>query len=327
MKIGIVGCGALGCFYGARLCRIGQDVHLLLRSDYEVVRDRGLRIRSVDGEQLMHPHAYDDPADIGECDLVIVSLKTTANDRFSELISPLLDNDTAILCLQNGLGNCEQLGELFGPKRVMGGQCFVCLNRTEPGVVQHIAFGKIVMGNLGRPPTERLREIVEMFKSTRIPCEVAESLEQGQWEKLVWNIPFNGLGVAATAGLEALDSAGEKMPDKPGPVLTTEQLLGNSQWETWVRGLMAEIINAANAKGLDIDSGLSERMLEYTRNMGEYRASALIDFERGQPLELESIFLEPLRQASIAGIDAPRLEALCAVLSKLDRRSSLSPGR
>jgi 2-dehydropantoate 2-reductase len=90
---------------------------------------------------------------------------------------------------------------------------------------------------------------------------------------------------------------------------------------------MAEIINAANAKGLDIDPDLLERMLEYTRNMEEYRASALIDFKRGQPLEMESIFLEPLRQASAAGIDAPRLEALCGVLSILDRRSSLSPGR
>ena len=327
MKIGIVGCGALGCFYGARLCRIGQDVHLLLRSDFAAVRDNGLRIRSEDGEQLMHPHAYDDPADIGECDLVIVGLKTTANDRYAELISPLLDNDTAILCLQNGLGNCEQLGELFGAKRVMGGLCFVCLNRTAPGVVQHIAFGKIVMGNLGRPPTDRLRAIAEMFKTTRIPCEVVDNLERGQWEKLVWNIPFNGLGVAATAGLKALDSAGKIIPDNLGPVLTTGQLLGDPKWEAWVRGLMAEIINAANAKGLDIDPDLLERMLEYTRNMEEYRASALIDFERGQPLEMESIFLEPLRQASAAGIDAPRLEALCGVLSILDRRSSLSPGR
>ena len=114
MKIAVVGCGALGCFYGARLCQAGQDVHLLLRSDYEIVRDEGLRIDSAEGELLVHPHAHDAPKDIGGCDLVVVGLKTTANDQFGELITPLLDGNTAILCLQNGLGNCEQLAELFG---------------------------------------------------------------------------------------------------------------------------------------------------------------------------------------------------------------------
>lgn len=321
MKIGVVGSGALGCFYGGRLCRIGQDVHLLLRGDFETVRDHGLRIVSEEGDRLVHPHAHDDPEEIGECDLVVVGLKTTANDCFAELITPLLNRDTEILCMQNGLGNCELLGELFGSKRVMGGLCFVCLNRTAPGVVHHIAFGKVVMGNLGRPANQRTRAIADLFQEARIPSEVSENLESSQWEKLVWNIPFNGLGVAGAAGLEALDSAGEKMHARPGPVMTTDQLLGDPRWEEWVRGLMGEIIAAANAKGLKIDNGLSERMIDYTRDMAEYRASTLIDFELGKPLEMESMFLEPLRQARATGIEAPRLEALCAVLSKVDARS------
>ena len=86
MKIAVVGCGALGCFYGARLCQAGQDVHLLLRSDYEMVRDEGLRIRSADGELRVHPYAHNAPEGIDKCDLVVVGLKTTANDRFAELI-------------------------------------------------------------------------------------------------------------------------------------------------------------------------------------------------------------------------------------------------
>ena len=320
MKIAVVGCGALGCFYGARLCQAGQDVHLLLRSDYEMVRDEGLRIRSADGELRVHPYAHNAPEGIDKCDLVVVGLKTTANDRFAELITPLLDDGTAILCLQNGLGNCEQLAELFGPERVLGGLCFVCLNRTAPGLVHHIAFGKVVLGELGRTPVERTHEIAGLFKNANVPCEVSGNLEKSQWEKLVWNIPFNGLGVAGAAGLQALESAGRNMPAKLAPAMPTDQLLGDLRWEEWVRGLMSEIIAAANAKGLAIDASLEDQMVNYTRDMGEYRASTLVDFERGQPLEMESMFLEPLRQARATGVAIPRLEALCAVLGRLDVR-------
>ena len=320
MKIAVVGCGALGCFYGARLCQAGQDVHLLLRSDYEMVRDEGLRIRSADGELRVHPYAHTAPESIDKCDLVVVGLKTTANDRFAEFITPLLDDGTAIVCLQNGLGNCEQLAELFGPERVLGGLCFVCLNRTVPGLVHHIAFGKVVLGELGRPPAERTHEIAGLFKNANVPCEVSGNLEKSQWEKLVWNIPFNGLGVAGAADLQALDSAGRNMPAKLAPAMPTDQLLGDLRWEKWVRGLMSEIIAAANAKGLAIDASLEAQMVNYTRDMGEYRASTLVDFERGQPLEMESMFLEPLRQARATGVAILRLEALCAVLGRLDVR-------
>jgi len=318
MKIAVVGCGALGCFYGARLCQAGHDVHLLLRNDYETVRSEGLHIRSADGEWRVHPHAHDASESIGKCDLVLVGLKTTANDRFAELITPLLDNDTAILCLQNGLGNCEKLAELFGPERVLGGLCFVCLNRTAPGVVHHIAFGKVVLGELWRSPAERTHVIARLFKEANVPCEVSGNLEKSQWEKLVWNIPFNGLGVAGAAGLQALESAGRKMPAKLGSAMPTDQLLGDLRWEEWVRGIMSEIIAAANVKGLAVDTSLEDKMVNYTRDMGEYRASTLVDFKRGQPLELESMFLEPLRQAHATGVAIARLEALCAVLAKLD---------
>ena len=321
MRIAVVGCGALGCFYGARLCQAGQDVHMLLRSGYEMVRNEGLRIDSVQGGLLVHPHAHDAPKDIGGCDLVVVGLKTTANDQFGKLITPLLDGDTAILCLQNGLGNCEQLADLFGRERLLGGLCFVCLNRIKPGVVRYIAFGKVILGEFGRSPSERTHTIADIFKEAQVPCEVSGNLEKSQWEKLVWNIPFNGLGVAGAAGLKALEGAGRNMPEELDPVMPTDKLLSDLRWEEWVRELMSEIIAAANAKGLGVDAGLKEQMVNYTRDMGEYRASTLVDFERGQPLEMESMFLEPLRQARATGVAIPRLEALCAVLEKLDARS------
>lgn len=317
MKIGVVGAGAVGGYYGGKLCRYGADVHLLLRGDFEAVNANGLKIQSPKGDFVIYPHAHETPETIGECDLVLVCLKTTANDRFAELVTPLVGKATTILCLQNGLGNCEQLGKLFLPKNIMGGLCFVCLNRPAPGVVRHIAFGKIVLGEHAGPPRERTTTIAEMFNAAGVPCRVADNLEEGRWEKLVWNIPFNGLGVAAVAGLDALESAGQKTPAPPGYAMSTDQLLADPKWEKWVREIMHEIVAVAHAKGLKIDSELPGKMIESTRAMGEYCASTQSDFERGQPLELESLFREPLRQARATGVPLPRLESLCIVLEKL----------
>ena len=318
MKIGVVGAGVVGGYYGGKLCRHGADVHLLLRGDFEAVNANGLKIHSPKGDFVIYPHAHETPETIGECDLVLVCLKTTANDRFAELITPLVGKDTAILCLQNGLGNCEQLAQLFPPKKIMGGLCFICLNRIAPGVVRHIAFGKIVLGEHAGPPRERTASLAEMFNAAGVPCSVAENLEEGRWEKLVWNIPFNGLGVAAVAGLDALESAGQKMPAEFGAVMPTDQLLADSKWEKWVREVMNEIVAVAQAKGLKIDPELPGKMIENTRAMGEYRASTQSDYERGQPLEMESLFREPLRQAQASGTPVPRLESLCVVLEKLN---------
>ena len=320
MKIGVIGAGAVGGFYGGKLCRTGEDVHILLRGDYEAVNTRGLRIESADGDFTVYPHAHDTPEGIGPCDLVLVALKTSANELYAELITPLVGKHTAILCLQNGLGNCEQLAELFGAEKILGGLCFVCLNRSAPGVIQHLAFGKIIMGEHTRPPQKRTRTFAALFKEAGVPCTVAENLEQGLWEKLVWNIPFNGLGVVATADLPALE--GQPIPKTLGPVWPTDKLLANPDWENWVRDLMDEIISAANAKSLGLDPALAKAMIERTRAMGEYRASTLIDFENGQPLELESMFHEPLRQAQATGIPVPRLKALVSVLGQITPKPS-----
>jgi len=148
-----------------------------------------------------------------------------------------------------------------------------------------------------------------------VDCRVTEKLEQAHWEKLVWNIPFNGLGVASAAGLEAVLSG--NVQHAPGQCLTTDQLLGDRPWENLVRELMLETIHAACALGFEIAESVAAYQMERTRAMGAYKASTLIDFERGQPLELETLFLEPLRQAHKAGVSCPRLEALCAVLGQL----------
>jgi 2-dehydropantoate 2-reductase len=318
MKIGVVGCGALGSFYGAKLCASGQEVHFLLRSDYEAVRTAGVEIRSTMGDFLARPHCAKRPEDIGTCELVLIGLKTTANHALAQLLPPLVGPATAVVTLQNGLGNEEQLAALVGARRILGGLCFVCLNRISPGVVLHSAHGDVVLGEYEGGPQPRTEEIAGLFRVSGIRCPVTENLARAHWEKLIWNVPFNGLGVAGTAGYKAVTSGQVAAGQRLGPCLTTQDLLGDSRWEGLVRELMSEVIAAAAALGFTIPSSVIEIQIERTRRMGPYKASTLIDFERGLPLETESLFLEPLRRARMAGVSAPRLANLAEVLSVLD---------
>lgn len=319
MKIAVVGCGALGSFYGARLAARGEEVHFLMRSDYEAVKRNGLTIHSPDGELHLQPECACRPEAIGPSDLVLIGLKTTANRHFASLLPPLVHPDTALLTLQNGLGNEADLARIFPETQILGGLCFVCLNRVAPGVVHHTAHGKILLGEFRRRPLPRTHEIAGRFQNAGIECIVVDDLERAHWEKLVWNVPFNGLGVAGSAGMEALQT-GRIGDAAPGPCLPTDQLLSAPEWENLVSELMLEIIGIANALGHDLPREMAGKMIARTRVMGAYRASTLIDFERSQPLELESLFQQPLRLARGNNVDTPRLTVLCAVLEALEKR-------
>jgi 2-dehydropantoate 2-reductase len=326
MKIAIVGCGALGSYYGAKLWRDGQEVHFLLRSDFEVVRRRGVEIRSPEGNFNARPCCARTPEEIGPVDLVIIGLKTTANDQFPALLPPLVGPHTAILTLQNGLGNEEQLAKHFPIEQILGGLCFVCLNRIQPGVIEHIGQGRISMGEFQRWPEPRTHDIASMIRHAGIPCEVTDNLARAHWEKLVWNIPFNGLGVASSAGLETFLQNSDVLVEKLSPCLTTDKLLGDPRWEKLVRELMLEVIIAARAKGMNIAESFVDTLIKRTRPMGAYKASTLIDFERGQTLELDSLFYEPLRQAEHAGARTPRLKTLCNVLKAVSETRGIQRG-
>jgi 2-dehydropantoate 2-reductase len=327
MKIAVVGCGAVGSYYGAKLCRAGQDVAFLLRSDYEAVRRNGVKVLSPDGNFQAQPRCARRPDEIGPVDLVLIGLKTTANDQFEDLLPPLVGKSTAVLTLQNGLGNEEALARLFPPEQILGGLCFVCLNRIEPGVIRHMEYGSIVIGEFQGSPQPRTHDIASRFRNAGVACKVSENLAQAHWEKLVWNIPFNGLGVAGVAGYEAFQTppnpaSSPRSVTANAPTLTTDKLLGDPRWEPLVLELMLEVIRAGNALGYSIPENLADRQIERTRTMGAYKASTLIDFEQGRPLELESLFSEPLRRAKSAGVQVPRLERLCGILQELGGRQA-----
>ncbi len=315
MKIAVVGTGAVGSYYGAKLARAGHETHFLLRSDYEQVRRHGVTIHSPEGDFNVRPKCARSPAQIGVADVVLIALKTTANDQFATLLPPLAGPRTAFVTLQNGLGNEDALARLFPVDQILGGLCFVCLNRTVPGVIQHIAHGKIELGEFQRWPEPRTHDIASALRQAGVPCGVRDNLERARWEKLVWNIPFNGLGVASCAGFAAVSRGCYQ--GKQHECCTTDQLLAEPCWTELVRELMHEVIRAGNSFGLGIMPGIAEELIDKTRVMGAYRPSTLIDYLRGMPIELEALFLEPLRRAESRGVAVPRLAALVEVLKSL----------
>ena len=299
-KIAIVGTGAIGSYYGCLLANAGADVHFLLRSDLETVRAKGsLHVQTPTREIVITaPNVYGTPEEIGPCDLVIIALKTTANGVFEKLIRPLLKSDTALLTLQNGLGSDEQLATLFGAERVLGGLCFICVNRTAPGEILCLEPGALAFGEFGRPISERLLGIKALFESSGVKCSASDNLAELRWKKLVWNVPFNGLAIAAGG-------------------ITTDKILASPELENQVRALMIEVIEAAAKFGYVIPQAFVEKQISSTRPMGPYRPSSLIDYLAGREVEVESIWGEPLRRAKSVGAAVPRLEKLYSLLKQL----------
>jgi len=302
-SVAIVGSGAIGLYYGGRLAEAGENVKFLLRSDFEAISENGLKVQSVDGDfELPEIQAFRSSEEIGPVDLVIVAWKATANSQLKTVLPPLLHERTQVLTLQNGLGNCEQLAEIVGPERVLGGLCFVCINRLNHGLVGHTAGGRVTVGALMPDGSGRIAELERRFRAARIGGVAVENLEKSQWEKLVWNIPFNGLSVAEGG-------------------VTTDVLLASPELEDEIRALMTEVIAAARAQGLDLKDELIDFNIDRTRPMGPYRTSSMIDFVEGREVEVDPIWGEPLRRAKLAGVAVPRLETLLGrIRSRLAQR-------
>lgn len=299
-RIAVVGAGAVGSYYGAKLAGFGRDVHFLLRGDLAEVQRSGLRIRSRSGDlHVAKVNGYTSTAEIGPSDLVIIAVKTTANPDLLHLLPPLLHGKSMLLTLQNGLGNEEFLARHFGAERVLGGLCFVGLNRVASGVIEHYDGGRMMLAEFGGYPQPRTHDIGWEFKRCGVVCTVAENLGFERWRKLVWNIPFNGLAVVA-GGLD------------------TAEILRDDTLRARALALMDEVIAGANACGYTLPTAVALKQIKTTETMRPYKPSTLVDFEAGKPLELEAIWGEPLRRATARGVHLPELERLYAELCTLD---------
>ena len=282
------------------------ELHFLLHSDYEHVRQHGLICESPDGDfTLPKVNAYADVRDMPKCDVVCVCLKTTQNHLLPQLLPAIVKDEGVALIMQNGLGMEAQVAEIVGAQRVIGGLCFLCSNKVGPGHIRHLGYTLVALGEFAtRGASERLRSIADDFRRANVETELAEDLDIARWQKLVWNIPYNGLSVILDA--------------------TTTELMANPQTRQLVETLMWEVVSDAQACGAAVPDNIVARMLSNTEKMAAYRTSMKIDYDERRPLEVEAIFGNPLRAVRKAGGKSPLLEELYALLKFLDARNAAS---
>jgi 2-dehydropantoate 2-reductase len=302
----IIGTGALGGLYGALLQKVGLDVHFLLHSDYQHVQTHGLIVESPLGNfTLPQIQAYNDAAQMPACDVVIVALKTTQNHLLPQILPPVVKDDGVVLVLQNGLGIEDDIAEIVGGERVIGGLCFLCSNKVGAGHIRHLDYGEIKLAEytpnyqpLGI--TQRSQQIARDFEGTGIPILLESDLLLARWQKLVWNIPFNGLSVVLNA--------------------RTDELMANSSTRILAEELMREVVTGAKSSDRLIPDSFIQKMLDYTQKMIPYRTSMKIDYDDRRPLEIAAMFGNPLRFAQERGATMPKIAMLYQQLQFLASR-------
>ena len=306
LRIGIVGTGAIGGFYGLMLAKAGHDVHFLLRSEYQAVVANGLRLNSaVHGQLHLQPvQAWGDPAEMPACDWLLVGAKTTSNAQLAPVITRLSRPGARVVLLQNGLAVEEQLRPLLPDNlHLLGGLCFICTHRTAPGVIEHQAFGAVNLGYHSGPARAGeslaiVEEGAELFRSAGLESVAMADLQQARWQKLVWNVPYNGLSVLLGAG--------------------TTRLMANADSRALILELMREVVQGAAACGQVLPEGYPEKLLATTDRMPDYLPSMYHDFQHKRPLELQAIYAAPLAAAAATGCELPKMRMLHQALRFLD---------
>ncbi len=300
----IIGTGALGGFYGAKLQKSGLNVHFLLKSDSEHVRQHGLVIESVDGDfTLPQVNAYSDVGKLPACDVVVISLKTTQNHLLPQILPLAVKDSGIVLVLQNGLGIEAEVAQIVGSDKVIGGICFLTANKVASGHIRHLSYKNIILSEYRQNyhpggVTKRMRQIGEDFENAGIPIELDEDLLLARWKKLVWNIPYNGLSVILNA--------------------TTAELMAYPHSRKLVEQLMYEVATGAKASGRIIPDIFIQTMLNNTAKMTPYLTSMKIDYDEHRPMEVEAIFGNPLRMSQSAGANLPQIDCLYQQLKFLD---------
>lgn len=302
----IIGTGALGGYYGARLHHGGCDVGFLLHSDFDHVRRHGLRVESPHGDfSIPTPRIYARATDLPPADVVAVCLKTTQNHLLAALLPPAVGPDSVVLMMQNGLGIEAAAAAILPRHRFVGGLAFLCSNKLGPGHIRHLDYGEVRLAAHradGEPAgvTPAVEAIAADFERAGIRVHREADLRLARWKKLVWNVPFNGLSVVHRC--------------------TTDVLMADPVRRARCERLMQEVRAVAAACGASIAPSFLRSMMESTDRMASYSPSMKLDFESGRPLEIEAIYGNVCRAAAAAGVDCPEIAALYAELQAIERR-------
>lgn len=302
MRIAVMGSGAVGGYFGAKLAAAGHDLAFVARGKHLAAMQRdGLRVRSADGELLIKNALFTDaPSAIGNVELILFCVKSYDTETANSLMSPLVGPRTTILSLQNGIDNPQKLAAVWGASRILAGVVYVGAAMEQPGVVAHSSGGRIVFGALDGASNENVETVEQALAAGQIPHERSEEIAKVQWIKLLWNASFCAVSCLTRANVK--------------------QIVESEPLTQLVRDCMTEVQAAARTRGIELSPARLDQTLEFSRTLGNFKPSMLQDLEAGKPLEYEAFNGIVVKLLGQAGSRAPTNEAFYNMLDFIDQQ-------
>jgi len=301
MRIAVMGTGAVGGYFGAKLATAGHDLAFVARGRHLcALRASGLHVTSSHGDLNVKSALFtDDTAQIGSVDVVLFCVKSYETEAAAEQIKPLVTEQTRILSLQNGVDNPDKLACVFDPDQILPAVVYIGAQLTAPGVVTHSNGGRIIFGEIHGGIGESSKWLRQALSDAGIPCEISAAIEQMQWTKLLWNAPFCAISCLVRANVK--------------------QIVESEPLTALARDCMAEVQKAASTRGIELRREQFDEIITFSRTLGAFKPSMLQDLEAGKPLEyqaLNGIVVQTLRQAEAP---APINQLFYAMLKSLDQ--------
>ena len=303
MRIAIVGAGAVGAYYGARLAQVGHEVTLVARgAKLDAFRRQGIRVRTSAGEFAVPVRAESDPSSVGPADLVIFAVKTYSNPQAIPLLPPLLGPATAVLPLQNGIDSAEQIAAAIGAGPVLAGTTYIGATMVEPGVIEYVGtVRRIVFGEAFGPRviTPRVERIRETLAAADIQADAAADSRIALWEKFIVLAPVAAFTAAA------------RLPIGPA--------WAQPAFREAVAAAIGEVAALARHAGVKVAADIVEQKLSYLDSSPPtMRSSMMVDLTSGRPLELDALVGMVVRRGKAAGIPTPVMSAIYGVLQPFE---------
>jgi 2-dehydropantoate 2-reductase len=301
MTIVIYGAGGVGAFFGGLLARGGQDVHFVARgSQLDALRMQGLRIDSLLlGQVQIGPlQAHVRASGIGRAGLVLVCVKAHQTEAILDDLASVVDDDTVIVTMQNGVDSDELVAARFGRARVVPAVVYVGATLDAPGMVTHVAAGTIVIGARPGVDASRLPFVRAALAQSGQPVRIVDDIQRERWAKLIWNASFNT--VSAVSMREPRD------------------LLAAPEARALVIGIMREVVAVAQAHGIALRESDIDQQIGWTERATAVRTSMMVDRERGRAMETEALVGVIVRLGRAHGVPTPFSEALYGLLKAIE---------
>ena len=307
--IAVIGAGAVGCYYGARLAEGGHDVRFLLHGDVDVVRRDGFHLTSHLGDlHLPSPKVSDNALELGASgavDWLLVTLKSCDLGQAAALAGPFLGADTRVLAIIDGIGIEEEVAGMLRRYGIFGGLGFIGVGLPRPGRIMHREFGALEIGHYG-DDGNAVRDAVALWDDTVVAARPTDCLARARWNKMLWDVPFNGLSVAAGGA-------------------NSDYILETPALRDFARRVMDEIaqlasadLSAAGLPPIDDAQEACERAMRLMGTTEKHIPPAGVEFVRQRPLEVEAMFERPLSRAEELGVDMPLTGMLAALVRRLN---------